>query len=93
MTFELLEFRQGVVDLAASAQAIDAVRVLRGHELVLVVIDPLQAPLLLLLAQKGRASQSCRLHRSTLSRERRRQDLSRPVATNGGLRARDYQRP
>jgi hypothetical protein len=38
MAFQVLEFGQGVVDLAGSTQAIDAVRVLCGHELVLVVI-------------------------------------------------------
>jgi hypothetical protein len=35
----MLEFGQCVVHLAGSAQADDAVRVLRGHEVVLVIIN------------------------------------------------------
>jgi hypothetical protein len=39
MTFQVLEFGQGVVHLARRAQADYAVRVLRGHQVVLVVIN------------------------------------------------------
>ena len=43
MTFQVLEFGQGVVHLARRAQADYAVRVLCGHEVVLVVINLLFA--------------------------------------------------
>lgn len=39
MTFQVLEFGQCVVDLAGGAQTDDAVRVLRWHVVVLVVMN------------------------------------------------------